>query len=91
MVPDKKQKINLPSKIVLLKNIVSDPSEISSEEEYYDLKEDIREEAARYGDLRSVEIPRPSDDNDKRSFIGKIFLEYSNIEDAKEVRRVFFF
>ena len=87
MIPDKKAKVQLPTKIVLLKNI-SEPSELMAEEDYYDLKEDVREEAAKFGDLRSIEIPRPADDVDKRSFIGKVFLEYSTIEDAKEARRV---
>ncbi len=69
-------------------NRLVEPSELIHEEEYYDFKEDIREEAARFGDLRSIEIPRPTDDVDKRSFIGRVFLEYSTVEDAKEARRV---
>ena len=71
----------------MLKN-AADARELVDEEEYYDLKEDIREESAKHGSLRSIEIPRPLDDKDTRPFIGKIFLEYSTVEDAKEARRV---
>ena len=71
----------------MLKNIV-DPSELLSEQEYYELKEDIYDECAKFGILKSLEIPRPIDDTDRRGFIGKVFLEYATLEEAKEARRV---
>jgi splicing factor U2AF subunit len=58
------------------------------EDEYYDFKEDVREEAAKMGDLRSIEIPRPINDQDKRPHIGRVFLEYSTVDDARSARSV---
>jgi len=40
------------------------------------------------GDLRSIEIPRPINDHDNRPYIGRVFLEYSTIDDARSARSV---
>ena len=72
---------------MLLKNII-DPSELIIDDEYYDFKEDVREEAAKYGDLRSMEVPRPRDDSDRSLCVGRVFLEYSYVEDAISARSV---
>lgn len=79
----------MPTRIVLLRNI-ADTGELVGENEYYDLKEDIREECAKLGTLKSMEMPRPSDYQDKNPILGRAFLEYATIEEAKEARRVIF-
>ena len=71
----------------MLKNIV-DPSDLICAEEYSDLKEDISEECAKFGALKSLEMPRPADNPDCTAGIGHVFLEYCTVEDAKEARRV---
>lgn len=35
------------------------PDELTDEEEYEDILEDIKEECNKYGVVRSLEIPRP--------------------------------
>ncbi len=47
-----------PTEVLCLLNMVM-PEELTDEEEYEDILEDIREECAKYGVVRSVEIPRP--------------------------------
>jgi splicing factor U2AF subunit len=48
----------LPTEVLCLLNMVM-PEELTDEEEYEDILEDIREECAKYGEVRSIEIPRP--------------------------------
>merc|ERR1719347_2315091 len=48
----------LPTEVLCLLNMVM-PDELTDEEEYEDILEDIREECAKYGEVRSIEIPRP--------------------------------
>ena len=48
----------LPTEVLCLLNMVTE-EELRDEEEYEDILEDIREECSKYGDVRSLEIPRP--------------------------------
>lgn len=73
----------------MIKNIV-DPSELLIEDDYYEFKEDVREEVAKFGDLKSIEIPRPINDQDNRLHIGRVFVEYSTVDDARSARSVSF-
>ena len=77
----------MPTRIVILKNIV-DPSELTAEHEYFELKEDIYEECLKYGIVKALEMPRPADSSDRRPCIGKVFVEYATVDEAKEARRV---
>ena len=46
------------TEVLCLLNMVT-PDELVDEEEYEDILEDIREECSKYGEVRSLEIPRP--------------------------------
>ena len=48
----------LPTEVLCLLNMVTE-EELKDEEEYEDILEDIREECGKYGEVRSLEIPRP--------------------------------
>ena len=48
----------LPTEVLCLLNMVTE-EELRDEEEYEDILEDIREECSKYGEVRSLEIPRP--------------------------------
>ena len=48
----------LPTEVLCLLNMVTE-EELKDEEEYEDILEDIREECSKYGEVRSLEIPRP--------------------------------
>ena len=46
------------TEVLCLLNMVQ-PEELADEEEYEDILEDIREECGKFGQVRSIEIPRP--------------------------------
>jgi len=50
--------IGNPTEVLCLMNMVV-PEELVDDDEYDDILEDIREECAKYGHVRSLEIPRP--------------------------------
>ncbi len=89
MVPDHKRKVQFPTRVIMLSNIL-DASDLIGEEDYYDAQDDIRDECAKYGMLQTIEIPHPIDDQDRRPFIGRVFVEYASLEDAKEARCVLY-
>lgn len=47
-----------PTEVLCLLNMVT-PEELTDEEEYEDILEDIKEECNKHGVVRSLEIPRP--------------------------------
>ena len=44
--------------------------------------EDVKEECMKYGNVLSIKIPRPEAGLDKVPGLGKIFVEYSSIEET---------
>ena len=66
------------SRILVLKNMVK-ITDLELEEDYQDIHEDTLEECKKYGRVISIVIPRPSEHT---SGIGKIFVEFSTIEEA---------
>merc|ERR1719284_2088107 len=63
----------LPTEVLCLLNMVTE-EELKDEEEYEDILEDIREECSKYGEVRSLEIPRPLPGVDVPG-VGKVFVE----------------
>ena len=47
-----------PTEVLCLLNMVVE-EELVDEEEYEDILEDIREECGKFGEVKSIEIPRP--------------------------------
>jgi len=64
-----------PTEVLCLLNMVV-PEELADEEEYEDILEDIREECGKYGEVRSLEIPRPVPGVEVPG-CGKVFIEFS--------------
>ncbi|MEQ2211148.1 hypothetical protein XENOCAPTIV_006312 [Xenoophorus captivus] len=50
----------LPTEVLCLMNMVA-PEELLDDEEYEEIVEDVREECGKYGQVKSIEIPRPVD------------------------------
>lgn len=50
--------IGQPTEVLCLMNMVV-PEDLVDDEEYEDILDDIREECAKYGTVKSLEIPRP--------------------------------
>ena len=63
----------LPTEVLCLLNMVTE-EELRDEEEYEDILEDIREECSKYGEVRSLEIPRPLPGVDVPG-VGKVRIE----------------
>ena len=57
--------------------------DLIDEEEYHDLMDDVRSEAAKYGSLISIKIPRPLNGREESPGVGKIYLEYGSTSDAR--------
>lgn len=70
------------TRILVLLNMVTD-EDLATEEAYNDLREEVREECQKYGNLLSIKIPRVQDGFPATSnAIRKIFLEYATVQDA---------
>merc|ERR1719290_429312 len=72
------------TEVLCLLNMVT-PEELTDEEEYEDILEDIREECAKYGEVRSIEIPRPVPGVDVPG-CGKVFIEFSTDSECQKAQ-----
>lgn len=68
--------------ILCLMNMIT-ADELTDDEDYDDLFDDIRTECSKYGKIRSLHIPRPSSDFQVPG-VGKIFIEYFTSGDCKK-------
>lgn len=50
----------LPTEVLCLMNMVA-PEELLDDDEYEEIVEDVRDECSKYGQVKSIEIPRPVD------------------------------
>lgn len=81
-----------PSRVLVLKHIVT-LDELSIDEEYKEIYEDIKEMAERFGKVLKLIIPRPIQHIDLESVplrvkgLGYVFVEYENAEIAKRARK----
>ncbi|XP_062197411.1 splicing factor U2af large subunit B isoform X2 [Phragmites australis] len=75
----------LPTKVVCLTQVVS-ADELKDDEEYDDIMEDMRLEAGKYGNLVKVVIPRPDPSGQPVAGVGKVFLEYADIDGAAKAK-----
>jgi len=63
------------TEVLCLMNMIT-PEELEDEEEYEDILEDVKEECGKYGEVVSMEIPRPIRGVEVPG-LGKIFVEFS--------------
>lgn len=66
--------------VLCLMNMVT-ADELENDETYDEIFDDIREECAKFGKIRSLQIPRPSSDFPVTG-VGKIFIEYTSPQEA---------
>lgn len=78
------RRIDPPSNVIKLKNIISNLQDLENESEYLDIMEDIRIECSKYGTVLSVFLPKPGAPHG----VGSAYVEFNSVEDAKEARRV---
>jgi len=73
-----------PTEVLCLLNMVM-PDELTDEEEYEDILEDIREECSKFGTVKSVEIPRPVPGVEVPG-CGKVFVEFYGVPDCQKAQ-----
>ncbi|WMV14760.1 hypothetical protein MTR67_008145 [Solanum verrucosum] len=76
----------LATKVLCLTQVV-EVDELSNDEDYQDILEDMRTECGKFGPLVNVVIPRPSPDGEHAPGVGKVFLEYGDVESASKARQ----
>ncbi|XP_077383235.1 U2 small nuclear RNA auxiliary factor 2a isoform X2 [Festucalex cinctus] len=72
----------LPTEVLCLMNMVA-PEDLVDDEEYEEIVEDVREECSKYGQVKSIEIPRPVDGLEVPG-TGKIFVEFMSVFDSQK-------
>uniref|UniRef100_A0A3Q3SRU0 Splicing factor U2AF subunit n=1 Tax=Mastacembelus armatus TaxID=205130 RepID=A0A3Q3SRU0_9TELE len=72
----------LPTEVLCLMNMVA-PEELLDDEEYEEIVEDVRDECSKYGQVKSIEIPRPVDGLEVPG-TGKIFVEFTSVFDSQK-------
>jgi len=76
-----------PTRVLLLLNCVS-AEDLLTDNDYYEILEDITEEASKFGKVVSVFIPRPSPDPMTiTQGVGKVFIEYVTSEFAQNAQQ----
>ncbi|XP_016996522.2 splicing factor U2AF 50 kDa subunit [Drosophila takahashii] len=71
-----------PSEVLCLFNMVL-PEELLDEEEFQDIRTDIKQECTKYGEVRSIKIPRPIGQATQRG-CGKVFVQFETVEDCQK-------
>ena len=74
------------TRVLVLLNMVED-DDLSSDENYRGLMEEVEEESAKFGKLLSMKVPRHPSGDVQPSAIKKIFLEYATVQDAVAAER----
>ncbi|XP_056335196.1 U2 small nuclear RNA auxiliary factor 2b isoform X1 [Danio aesculapii] len=72
----------IPTEVLCLMNMVA-PEELIDDEEYEEIVEDVKDECSKYGQVKSIEIPRPVDGLDIPG-TGKIFVEFTSVYDSQK-------
>ncbi|XP_021295775.1 splicing factor U2af large subunit B-like isoform X4 [Herrania umbratica] len=75
----------VPTKVVCLTQALN-VDDLRDDEEYEDIVEDMRQEGGKYGALVNVVIPRPNPSGEAAPGVGKVFLEYSDVEGSKKAQ-----
>ena len=59
------------------------------DEEFKEIEEDMIFEATQFGKVVSLKIPRPSKYNEYPVGAGCVFIEFDNVNQTRQARRVF--
>lgn len=60
--------------------------DLFDEEEIVQTKDDLLQECKNFGDIISIEIPRPDENGNASYGVGKIFVKFNHIVAAKQAR-----
>ena len=73
-----------PTEVLCLLNMVTD-DDLKDEEEYEDILDDIKEKCATYGEVKSIEIPRPVPGVEVPG-LGKVFVEFHGTTECQKAQ-----
>jgi len=73
------------TEVLVLMNMVSN-EELTDDEEYEEILEDVKEECTKYGTVRSVEVPRPIEGVTVPG-VGKVFVEFASSSDCAKAQQ----
>ncbi|XP_075501297.1 splicing factor U2af large subunit A-like isoform X2 [Primulina tabacum] len=76
----------LATKVLCLTEVVN-AEELNDDDDYEDILEDMKIECGKFGTLVNVIIPRPPSNNEPAPGVGKVFLEYEDVEGATKARQ----
>ncbi|GFY94016.1 U2 snRNP auxilliary factor, large subunit, splicing factor [Actinidia rufa] len=76
----------LATKVLCLTQVVN-VDELKDDEDYEDIVEDMRTECGKFGTLVNVVIPRPNPNSEPTPGVGKVFLEYVDVDSATKARQ----
>lgn len=68
-----------PTNVICLSNMVT-PEELVAQQDYEEILEDVQQEMAGFGTVKSVHIPRPGTEG--KGDVGKIYVEFETLENA---------
>ncbi|KAI9101205.1 splicing factor U2AF 65 kDa subunit-like protein [Phlyctochytrium arcticum] len=71
--------------VLLLLNMIT-KEELTNDEDYQDILDDIKEECGKYGVIQRVTIPRPMEGQEVRG-VGKIFVHFTSPEETAAALR----
>ncbi|XP_073038165.1 splicing factor U2af large subunit A-like isoform X5 [Primulina eburnea] len=74
------------TKVLCLTEVVSS-EELNDDDDYEDILEDMKIECGKFGTLVNVIIPRPPPNNEPAPGVGKVFLEYEDVEGSTKARQ----
>ncbi|XP_017018799.1 splicing factor U2AF 50 kDa subunit [Drosophila kikkawai] len=72
-----------PTEVLCLLNMVL-PEELLDDEEYQDIRNDIQLECAKYGEVRSLKIPRPVGKSHSPQGCGKVYVQFECVADCEK-------
>ncbi|KAL5537865.1 hypothetical protein UlMin_046210 [Ulmus minor] len=76
-----------PTKILCLTEAIS-VDQLEDDQEYEEILEDMRDECSKFGIVVNVIIPRPNQNGESISGVGKVFLEFSDTVGCTNARNV---
>ncbi|KAM7516274.1 hypothetical protein LguiA_005857 [Lonicera macranthoides] len=79
------QPASVGTKVLCLTQVVNE-EELKDDEDYEDILDDMRTECGKFGNLVNVVIPRPKPNGEPSPGVGKVFLEYTDVESATKAR-----
>ncbi|KAH8252582.1 hypothetical protein KR032_000655 [Drosophila birchii] len=72
-----------PTEVLCLLNMVL-PEDLLDDEEYQDIRTDIQLECAKYGEVRSLKIPRPTSQIHPPQGCGKVYVQFESVDDCQK-------